>query len=95
LPFYSGIHLFASVYTGLTGNRLTQPYNSYTINSPTTGSNNDANTFRFGLQPLNRDYFRIGIGVDLVQVFKKASSGGQPNAQAPAPKAGTTTATTP
>jgi hypothetical protein len=86
LPFYQGIHIFASMYTTLSGNALTQPYNSYTINTPTTGANNDANTFRFGLQPLNRDYFRVGVGLDLVQLFKKTSSGGQPNSQAPTPQ---------
>jgi hypothetical protein len=85
LPFYQGIHLFASMYTALTSNSASQPYNAYTINTPTTGANNDANTFRYGLQPLNRDYYTIGVGVDLVQVFKKASSGGQPNSKAPAP----------
>jgi hypothetical protein len=86
LPFYQGIHLFASAYTALAGNKLSQPFNAYTINSPVTGTNNDANTFRYGLQPLNRDYFQVGIGVDLVQVFKKSSGGGQPSSQAPAPK---------
>jgi hypothetical protein len=95
LPFYQGIHLFASMYTALTGNNPTQPYNSFNINAPATGANNDANTFRYGLQPLNRDYFRVGIGIDLVQVFKKASTGGQPNAQAPTPKSSTTPAPTP
>lgn len=95
LPFYQGIHIFASMYTALSGNGLTQPYNSYTINTPTTGANNDANTFRFGLQPLNRDYYRIGIGVDLVQLFKKASGGGQPNSKAPTPQSTTSPASTP
>jgi hypothetical protein len=84
LPFYQGIHVFASMYTALQGNSPTQPYNAYTINSPATGANNDVNTFRYGLSPLNRDYYRIGIGVDLIQVFKKASGGGQPNSKAPA-----------
>ncbi len=79
LPFYQGIHLFASMYTGITGNQKTQPYNSYSINTPVTGASNDSNTFRYALQPLNRDYFRVGIGVDLIQLFKKTSSGGQPN----------------
>lgn len=87
LPFYQGIHIFASMYTALKRNSPTQPFNAYTINAPTTGANNDANTFRFGLRPLDRDYFRIGIGVDLIQVFKKSSNGGQPSSQAPAPKA--------
>ena len=84
LPFYQGIHIFGSVYTGLTGNRTTPPFNSYNVQAPAAGSNNDANTFRFPLQPLNRDYFRVGIGVDLIQLFKKAANGGQPSADAPA-----------
>jgi hypothetical protein len=83
------------MYTALKGSSLTQPFNTFTINNPTTGANNDANTFRFGLQPLNRDYFRVGIGVDLIQVFKKVSSGGQPNSQAPTPKPSPAPATTP
>jgi hypothetical protein len=96
LPFYQGIHLFASMYTGLSGNTATQPYNSYTINTPTTGTNNDSNTFRFGIHPLDRDFFQVGIGIDLIQVFKKAVNGGQPSSTAPAPKpAPTTTTTTP
>jgi len=95
LPFYPGVHIFASLYTVLKGNNLTQPYNSYTINTPTSGSNNDANTFRFGIQPLNRDYYRVGIGVDLIQLFKKSSSGGQPSSQAPAANSTTPTTTNP
>jgi hypothetical protein len=78
LPFKPSIHLFASTYTALKANRATQPFNSYVINTPTTGSNNDSNTFRYALQPLDRDYFRVGIGVDLVQLFKKPEKGGQP-----------------
>ncbi len=79
LPFKPSIHLFASAYTALEGNRATQPFNSYVINTPMTGANNDFNTFRYAIAPLNRDYFRIGIGVDLVQLFKKPSDGGQPS----------------
>jgi hypothetical protein len=95
LPFYPGVHLFASMYTGLQGNKPTQPFNSYTINTPTTGTNNDSNTFRFGVQPLNRDYFRVGIGVDLVQVFKKPSSGGQPTSTTTTAASGSSQGSTP
>jgi len=91
LPFYQGIHIFASAYTALKSNNLTQPYNAYSILTPVTGTNNDFNTFRFGIQPLNRDFFQVGIGIDLIQVFKKASNGGQPNSAAPAPKPSSTT----
>lgn len=91
LPFVPSIHLFASAYTALKGNKESQPFNSYTITTPVTGANNDSNTFRFGLQPLDRDYFRIGIGVDLIQLFKKSSSGGQPSSKAPATQSTGTT----
>jgi hypothetical protein len=86
LPFYQGIHIFGSIYTALSANRANQPYNSYTVQAPAAGAaNTDLNTFRFPLQPLNRDYYRVGLGVDLIQVFKKAASGGQPSTNAPAP----------
>jgi hypothetical protein len=48
--------------------------------TPQEGAATDLNTFRFPLKPLDRDYFRLGIGVDLIQVFKKT---GQPNKNAP------------
>jgi hypothetical protein len=97
LPFYQGIHVFGSMYTGLGQNKATAPVNSYSIQSPAPGANNDLNTVRFPLTPPNRDYFSVGIGVDLVQVLKKASKGGQPSADAPAPLAtnGNTTNTQP
>ena len=94
LPFYQGIHIFASAYTALKRNNLTQPYNTYSILTPAAGMQNDFNTFRFGIQPLDRDYFRVGIGIDLIQVFKKASSGGQPSKTAAAPTTAPTTTTT-
>lgn len=76
LPFYSGLHIFGSVFTSLTGDHLDQPFNSF---SPVAanGANTDFNTFRFATPLLKRDYFRIGIGVDLIQVFKHGK-GGQP-----------------
>lgn len=91
LPFYQGIHVFGSVYTAMSRHQTMplasdQPFNNYTIQAPSPGSNNDLNTNRFDLRPLSRDYFRIGIGVDLIQVFKKAAKGGQPTDNAPAPQ---------
>ena len=91
LPFYQGIHVFGSVYTAMSRHSAKpipgdQPFNNYTIQAPTAGTNNDLNTFRFNLRPLSRDYFRIGIGIDLIQVFKKASNGGQPAKDAPVPE---------
>jgi hypothetical protein len=94
LPFAPSIHLFASTYTALKGNKASQPFNSFTINTPLAGANNDSNTFRFGLQPLDRDYFRVGVGVDLIQLFKKSSSGGQPSSAAPAAQPAAATPTT-
>jgi len=77
LPFYPGMHVFGSIYTGGKDPKL-PPFNAIAIQAPDNNATitpNDSNTFRFQVPPLNRDYFRIGIGVDLVQLFKKA---GQP-----------------
>jgi hypothetical protein len=81
-PFQPGIHLFASMYTAINPSKPSMPFNSYTINTPMNGAATDAMTFRFPLQPLNRDYFRVGIGLDIVQLLKK-SGNGQPSAPAP------------
>lgn len=81
LPFVKGLHVFGSVYTG-GKNQQKPPFNALTIQSPNNNSDNpiqsDATTFRFPTQPLSRDYFRLGVGVDLIQLFKKSSNGGQP-----------------
>ena len=81
LPFYPGVHIFGSIYTG--GRSQTNPpFSAVSIQAPNNNTDNpiqtDANTYRFPTPPLNRDYFRIGVGVDLVQILKRASSGGQP-----------------
>jgi hypothetical protein len=81
LPWFRGMHVFGSMYTRIHGSsKVNQPFSGYTIVNPTNGAANDLNTFRFAFQPLDRDYFRIGVGVDLIQVFKKT---GQPDKNAP------------
>lgn len=81
LPWYPGVHVFGSMFTRLGGkNGHTQPFSGYTIQDQNVANATDQNTFRFALQPLDRDYFRVGIGVDLIQVFKKT---GQPNKNSP------------
>ena len=77
LPFVPGLHIFGSIYSSFKGDHPDFPLNSFTVNTPAEGARNDLNTFRFGLPPLNRDYFRVGIGIDLIQVFKR-NKGGQP-----------------
>ena len=77
LPFVPGFHVFGSIYTSFKRNTQEPPFNTFTINTPTDGTANDANTFRFPLNPLDRDYFRIGVGVDLIQLLKR-NKGGQP-----------------
>jgi hypothetical protein len=78
------------MYTRIHGsNSVSQPYSGYTILAPANGAATDLNTFRFVLQPLDRDYFRVGVGVDLIQVFKKT---GQPNKNAPSAPASITKA---
>lgn len=80
LPWYQGIHIFGSIYTKLASSRADQPFTPYTIQAPQAGAATDLNTFRYGVHLLDRDYFRVGIGVDLIQVFKKT---GQPDKKAP------------
>ena len=77
LPFYPGLHIFGSIYSSFKRNQTDFPLNSFSVNQPANGASNDLNTFRFGTPPLNRDYFRVGIGIDLIQVFKR-NQGGQP-----------------
>jgi hypothetical protein len=75
------------MYTRIhSSSKVDQPFSGYTIVNPANGTATDLNTFRFALQPLDRDYFRIGVGVDLIQVFKKT---GQPNKNAPEAPAST------
>ena len=82
LPWFKGMHVFGSMYTRIHGSsKVSQPFSGYTIVNPANGAASDLNTFRFALQPLDRDYFRVGVGVDLIQVFKKT---GQPDKNAPA-----------
>jgi len=85
LSFFPGVHLYTSVYTLLRRNRPSPPFSSFLVQAPDAGSNNDASTFRFPVPPLSRDYFRIGIGVDILQVLKKFEKGGQPTTHAPSP----------
>ncbi len=84
LPFVPGLHIFGSIYSSFKGNHADFPLNSFNVNTPAEGARNDLNTFRFGLPPLNRDYFRVGIGIDLIQVFKR-NKGGQPTTNTAAP----------
>lgn len=77
LPFVPGFHVFGSIYTSFKRNTQEQPFNTFPINAPTSGLANDSNTFRFPLMPLDRDYFRLGVGVDLIQLLKR-NKGGQP-----------------
>jgi len=85
LPWYQGLHVFGSVYTKLQRDHTDQPYSPYTIQTPPSGGATDLNTFRFGLHPLDRDYFRIGVGVDLIQAFKKTAQPDKNAPQSPAP----------
>ena len=80
LPWVPGLHVFGSIYTKLARNRADQPFTPYTLQKPADGAATDLNTFRFGLHPLDRDYFRIGVGVDLLQLLKRT---GQPKKDAP------------
>jgi hypothetical protein len=79
LPFVPGFHIFGSIYTSFKKNTQEQPFNTFLINAPVSGTANDANTFRFPLPSLDRDYFRVGVGVDLIQLLKR-NKGGQPTA---------------
>jgi hypothetical protein len=69
-PFVPGMHILGSVNLALAKNKLTSPV---TIQSPSpapveNGSN--INTVRQVVPQLDRDIFRIGVGVDIDQILK-------------------------
>jgi hypothetical protein len=68
-PFVPGMHVLGSLNLALAKNKLTTPVS---IVSP-SATPTDANTFRIPLSPLDRDIFRIGIGMDIEQLIKAAT----------------------
>jgi hypothetical protein len=69
LPFVKGLHIYGGLYTALARNKSTDPL-ILLPPSPLLDLN-DAKVQIIPVDPLNRDTYRIGIGYDLLQLFKK------------------------
>lgn len=70
LPFNPAFHFFFTAWIHVTErNQNTTPLILDTASSSTTLST--AGVQQVALAPLNRDFYRIGVGVDLVQFIKK------------------------
>ncbi len=68
LPFLLGATVFGSVNTGIQKNHSANPL----ILPPTSNTAlNDPSVFIVNLDPRNRDFYRIGFGFDLLQLFRK------------------------
>lgn len=69
LPFVPGLHIYGGMYTALSRNRSTNPL-ILLPPSPLLDLN-DPKVQIIPVDPLNRDSYRLGIGFDLLQLFKK------------------------
>jgi len=76
LHFLPSLHVFGSVYGTFQKNQNSRPFQL--VQPGPNDTLNDSNTLRFLVPIQNRDYYRIGLGVDLVQLFKK-NDAGQPD----------------
>ncbi len=86
LPFVPGLHIFGSVYSAFQKNRLSEPL---FLPATSTTPISDPSVFIVNVPQRDRDVYRLGIGVDLLQVIKKYKEVGKPN-QSMSPSAGTT-----
>ena len=88
LPFAPGFTIFGSVSSVFQKNRSTNPV---VLPSTSTTALSDPSVFIVNLDPRSRDVYRIGLGVDILQVIKKAAGkSSQENPEAKAEDAGTT-----
>lgn len=76
LHFLPSLHVFGSIYGTFQKNQNSRPFQL--VQPTNTDTLTDANTVRFLVPIQNRDYYRIGLGVDLIQLFKK-NDAGQPD----------------
>ena len=75
LPFAPGFHIYGSVYSALTKNETRNPILLQPAQTPLALDN-----ILLAIQPVpvrNRDYYRIGMGFDLVQFLRKRAEAGQ------------------
>ncbi len=88
LPFSPAFHIFGSVLSAFEKNSSTLPLLAAGTTKPLT----DSSVFIHAVGPPDRDIYRIGVGVDLVQLLRKKKTPGSQNQAAPA--TGTTPAAT-
>lgn len=86
----SWLYVFGSAYLRLNRNQnlsplILQSATGVTIPSPTV--------IVLPLRQPNRDYFRLGVGINLSQIFCQISAGGCPNKSTTTSSSGTTTST--
>jgi hypothetical protein len=79
LPIVPGAHIFASVLSGLQKNKVSDPL---ILTPDPTIPVTDPKVFVVPVGQPNRDIYRIGLGIDLLQVLKK-SAGKKNQQQAP------------
>lgn len=76
LPFYPVIHIFFTSWVNVAGRRVTTapktPLLLDTASSSVTPTSPGVEVIT--TPPLNRDYYRIGLGLDLVQLLKKLTT---------------------
>lgn len=89
LPFVPALHVFGSVLSSFEKNRYSLPLFAPTTTAPLT----DPTVLIHAIGPPDRDSYRIGIGVDLVQLLKKKVSV-SPKQSTPTPAAAPAPATT-
>lgn len=73
LPFYPAIHVFFTAWVNVAGQRITTaPATPLLLNSASSSVTPTSPGVEVVTTPLlNRDYYRIGLGLDLVQFIKK------------------------
>jgi hypothetical protein len=71
LSFLPGFHAFGSLNTAFQKNQTTLPIKAEDPSQPAS----DTNTVRFPVPLQNRDLFRVGVGVDLIQLLKHGKPG--------------------
>jgi hypothetical protein len=87
LHFLPSLHVFGSLYGTFQKNKDSIPFQLVTPSN--TDTLTDLNTLRFVVPIQNRDYYRIGLGVDLIQLFKRNDAGQPGTANTPTDKSKT------
>ena len=69
LPFFPALHLFGSVYLTLT-KRPPPTNNAVYVLAPGNVQVSDPTVYEASVNPIPRDQYRIGVGLDLIQAIK-------------------------